>query len=130
MHSEVTILLESTLMIIWFMATNWMKLLMLACLWCAYILWCLFLFALLVFQYLEEDEEHKGPHQFNTMVSSKSNMTKAYLKRFQARENWLLGYNTSNHLGQKQVQHPKVLLCCQIYQLIQICCGSNNLICH
>jgi len=32
---------------------------------------------------LEKDEQHKGPHQLDTMASSKSNMTQAYLKRFQ-----------------------------------------------
>jgi hypothetical protein len=45
--------------------------------------WCLSPFALLVFWCLEEDEQHQGPHQLATMVSSKSNMTKAYFKRFQ-----------------------------------------------
>jgi hypothetical protein len=62
-----------------------MKLLMLICLWCAYIFQCFSPFALLVFQCLEMDEQHEGPHQFDTMVSSKSNMTKAYLKRFQVK---------------------------------------------
>jgi hypothetical protein len=51
---------------------------------CMY-LWCLSLFALLMFQCLEGDEQHEGPHQFGTMVSNKSNMTKAYLKRFQVK---------------------------------------------
>ncbi len=51
---------------------------------CLY-LWCLSPFALLVFQFLEEDEQHEGPNQLGTMVSSKSNMTKAYLKRFQVK---------------------------------------------
>lgn len=46
--------------------------------------WCLSPFALLVFRCLEENEQHYGPHQFGTMlVSSKSNVTKAYFKRFQ-----------------------------------------------
>jgi hypothetical protein len=36
-----------------------------------------------MFQCLEKDEQHEGLDQFNTMVSSKSNMTNAYLKRFQ-----------------------------------------------
>jgi hypothetical protein len=40
------------------------------------IFWCLSPFGLLVFQCLEEDEQHRGPHQFNTMVFNKSNMTK------------------------------------------------------
>jgi hypothetical protein len=48
-------------------------------------LWCLFPFALLVFQCLEEDELHQGPHQLGTMVFNKSNMTKAYFKRFQVK---------------------------------------------
>jgi len=46
---------------------------------------CLSPFVLLVFQCLEEDEQHEGPHQFGTMVSSKSNMTKAYFKGFQVK---------------------------------------------
>jgi hypothetical protein len=46
---------------------------------CLY-LCCFSPFALLVFQCLEEDEQHEGSHQLGTMVSNKSNMTKAIEK--------------------------------------------------
>jgi hypothetical protein len=38
-----------------------------------------------MFQCLEEDEQHERPHRLDTMVSTKSNMTKAHLKRFQVK---------------------------------------------
>jgi hypothetical protein len=51
---------------------------------CMY-LWCLSPFVLIVFRCLEKYEQHERPQQLDTMVSSKSNMTEAYFKRFQVK---------------------------------------------